>query len=111
MGKRIIVVPFLKVSGMALYPFILVNDKAAVNDPILINHERIHLRQQAELLVLPFYVLYLLNYVLNRFIYRHHHEAYMHIAFEREAYANETDLGYLARRPWYSWWRFFKLNR
>jgi hypothetical protein len=108
MGKRIIITPFLKVSGMALFPFILLKDKAAVNDALLINHERIHLRQQAELLVIPFYVLYLLNYLFNLLIYRSHYNAYLNIAFEREAYAHEADLGYLARRKWYSWCRFFK---
>jgi hypothetical protein len=109
MGARnkIIIAPFLKVSAMALFPFILIRDKRMVDDVVLINHERIHLRQQAELLVIPFYVLYLLNYLFNLFVYRNHHKAYMRIVFEREAYANEADAGYIKHRKWQAWRRYF----
>ncbi|MGY4539797.1 hypothetical protein ACVW0P_004237 [Mucilaginibacter sp. UYNi724] len=109
MGARykIIVVPFLQVSGMALFPFILVNKKSLLNDAVTINHERIHLRQQAELLVIPFYIAYLLNYLINLTIYRNHNNAYLNIVFEREAYAKEADMTYLKQRGWYSWARYF----
>lgn len=92
---------------MALFPFILIRDKGMVDDAVLINHERIHLRQQAELLVIPFYVLYLLNYLFNLFVYRNHHKAYMRIVFEREAYANEADTAYLKHRKWQAWCSYF----
>src|SRR6218665_1729777 len=98
MSYPVIVVPFLKVSGMALYPFILVNNKQARYDKVLINHETIHLKQEAELLVLPFYVLYLLNYLVNLWSYRNHNEAYRNIIFEREAYRNEHDMLYIKKR-------------
>ncbi|RYU89311.1 hypothetical protein EWM62_13330 [Mucilaginibacter terrigena] len=109
MGYRfkIIIVPFLKVSGIALFPFILVNSEKLLNDAVVINHERIHLKQQAELLVIPFYLLYLLNYMVNYAIYRNHNRAYLNIVFEREAYANEADMGYLNRRKWLGWLRYF----
>lgn len=101
-----VVVPFLKVSGMALYPFILVNKKAAVSNKVLINHETIHLKQQAELLVIPFYLLYLLNYLCNLFIYRRHNKAYQNIVFEREAYRNERDLTYNSTRALWAWRKY-----
>ncbi|MFD0795520.1 hypothetical protein ACFQZX_18000 [Mucilaginibacter litoreus] len=108
MGKQLIVVcPFMKVSGMALFPFILVKDQRMKHDQALINHERIHLRQQAELLVLPFYVLYLLNYLANLGRYGQHNKAYLHIAFEKEAYNNEQNLSYLNSRKAFSWLRYF----
>jgi hypothetical protein len=109
MGYRykIIVVPFLKVSGMAVFPLLLVNNKSLLTDAILINHERIHLKQQAELLVIPFYVLYLINYLINLAIYLNHHKAYLNIVFEREAYAKDADIGYLNSRKLYSWRRYF----
>ncbi|MFA6248994.1 MAG: hypothetical protein WC615_18780 [Mucilaginibacter sp.] len=106
-GNKIIVAPFLKVNAMALFPFILIRDKRMADDVMLINHERIHLRQQAELLVIPFYVLYLLNYLLNLLVYRNHHKAYMHIVFEREAYANEANTAYLKHRKWQAWGSYF----
>jgi hypothetical protein len=106
-GYKIIVTPFLKVSGMALFPFILVNNKSLLNDAVVINHERIHLQQQAELLVIPFYILYLLNYFVNLIIYRNHNNAYLNIVFEREAYAKEADAAYLKQRKWCTWARYF----
>jgi hypothetical protein len=92
---------------MALFPFILVKEKQMADDAVLINHERIHLRQQVELLLIPFYLLYLLNYLVNLLIFRNHHQAYMAIMFEREAYSNEADTGYLKRRKWLEWRRYF----
>ena len=71
----------------------------------MLNHERIHLRQQAELLVVFFYVWYGLEYLIRLIQYRNRHEAYKNISFEREAYANEKDLDYLKRR---SFWEFLK---
>ncbi|RFZ82738.1 hypothetical protein DYU05_11230 [Mucilaginibacter terrenus] len=106
MRPLVIVVPFLNVAGMALFPFILVYNKAALEDKVLINHERIHLQQQLELLVLPFYALYLLNYLYNYIRFRNHHKAYMAISFEREAYHHEREMGYLVNRRWYTWLRF-----
>ncbi|TWR29873.1 hypothetical protein FPZ43_08460 [Mucilaginibacter pallidiroseus] len=107
MGWPIIVVPFLNANGMALFPFILVKEKSMKRDVALINHEKIHLLQQAELLVLPFYILYLLNYMINLIKYKRHYQAYLNIAFEREAYANETNMGYLNKRKYYNWLRYF----
>ena len=89
---------------MAIFPFILVNNTAAVNDQTLIYHEKIHLRQQAELLIIPFYILYLLNYLINLAVYRKHEQAYLNIAFEREAYQNEVNSTYLKNRKWFSWY-------
>ena len=60
----IVRVPSLGVNGMALWPFILVqrgNPSAR-----LLNHERIHHRQQLEMLLLPFYVWYVLEYAYHR---------------------------------------------
>ncbi|MCO5936776.1 hypothetical protein NAF17_14630 [Mucilaginibacter sp. RB4R14] len=106
-GYKIIVTPFLKVNGMALFPFILLNNKALLNDEVMINHERIHLRQQAELLVILFYILYLLNYFVNLIIFREHNKAYLNIVFEREAYEKEADMAYLKQRKWVGWMKYF----
>ena len=101
----VIVVSFLKVDGMALFPFILVKKPAFKQDIVLIRHETIHLKQAAELLVIPFYVLYLLNYLLNRLKYKTHHQAYMNIIFEQEAYRHERNSSYLQTRRLWAWCR------
>ncbi len=104
----VFVVPSLPANGMALFPFILVQKEKSRYDEVMIQHEIIHLRQQLELLVLPFYFFYLANYLYNRTIYSNHHEAYLNIVFEREAYANDAFPDYLLRRKLFSWIRYLK---
>lgn len=63
------------------------------------NHERIHLRQQAELLVLPFFIWYGFEFLFRWAHCKNRQQAYRNISFEREAYTNEKDLDYLKKRP------------
>ena len=93
-------------NGMALFPFILLEKEAFRHNKVLIHHETIHLRQQLELLIVPFYVLYGLNYLVNLFVYRDHYRAYRNICFEREAYAHERNLNYLKKRYWFSAFKY-----
>ncbi|NCD69410.1 hypothetical protein GSY63_08590 [Mucilaginibacter sp. R11] len=104
----IIVAPFLKVAGIALFPFILVSNKQLLEDEVLMRHETIHLKQEAELLVIPFYLLYALSYCINFVRYRNHSRAYEMIWFEREAYANEYNTDYLYKRKLYAWINYVK---
>ncbi|MDE6484787.1 MAG: hypothetical protein K2L14_05290 [Duncaniella sp.] len=69
----------------------------------VINHEKIHTAQQRELLFVPFYILYLIEWCIKRFRYDSWEKAYYNISFEREAYRYGHDLGYLDRRKYYSW--------
>ncbi len=85
---------------MALFPFILVRHPNP--GPVLLNHERIHLRQQAELGIVLFYFWYVIEYFVRRFQYRQHYQAYRNISFEREAFANEADPAYLQSRRWWA---------
>lgn len=89
---------------MALFPFILVRHQHP--GPTLINHERIHLRQQLELGVIPFYLWYVIEYLIRRMQYRNHYTAYRHICFEREAFANDRNLTYLNARPHWAFRRY-----
>lgn len=66
------------------------------------NHERIHVRQQLELLILPFYIWYALEFILRWIQYKEIHKAYRNISFEREAYSNEANLHYLKNRKCWS---------
>ncbi len=92
-------------TGMTVFPFIILKHKHYLNHKTTINHEKIHIRQQIELLVLPFYILYFGNLFFNYLKYRNFQMAYRNIIFEREAYANENALDYLKSR---SFWRFIK---
>lgn len=92
------------ITAITLWPFILFREKINQNNLIIINHEKIHLKQQLELLVLPFYLVYLTEYIIGLIKYRNHNKAYRHISFEIEAYKNEKNLEYLKqRKPWSAW--------
>ncbi len=84
--------------GLSLWPFIFLKSDALKEDTILINHEKIHLRQQQELLILPFYLLYLFEWSLRTLWYMDSYRGYQNISFEREAYHNENKEDYLSQR-------------
>lgn len=98
----------MKISGITLFPFIILQRKEDRNNRILINHERIHIRQQLELLILPFYFLYVTEYILHLIYLKKPYLAYRAISFEREAYANEFDFNYLKNRKLWSFVDYFK---
>lgn len=110
MKYPIIHAPFMRVSGIALFPFILISKKAFKNNRQIMQHEIIHLKQQLELLVLPFYILYLINYLLNLIRYKNHHKAYLNIIFEQEAYANDKDILYLQQRKFWAFIKYFNIK-
>ena len=85
-------------NGFAVYPFVFIKFKENKSDLALINHEKIHLRQQLELLIVPFFIWYGLEFVIRFFQYRNWKIAYKNISFEREAYENEKDLNFLNNR-------------
>ena len=92
--------------GLTLWPFIIVKEQVYKEDSVLINHEKIHLRQQLELLVIPFYLWYAAEWLIRTILYMNSYRAYQNISFEREAYAHEKDLGYTDRRKAYSFINF-----
>jgi len=97
--------------GLTAYPFVFLKYRVDKQNPVFINHERIHLRQQIELLILPFFVWYFLEYIVRLLLYRNKNRAYRSISFEREAYSNETDLNYLKKRRFFSFWKYFSLRK
>ncbi|QBA64942.1 hypothetical protein EQY75_10635 [Muriicola soli] len=84
--------------GLSLWPFIILKEPELTQDRILINHERIHLRQQAELLILPFYLWYISEWICKSVWYLSTYKAYKNLSFEREAYFHESDPSYLRSR-------------
>lgn len=92
-----------KYAATTIFPFIFFKNKEKLNDRFIVNHEMIHVRQQLELLVIPMWILYGLNYLLNRLKGMGHDIAYLDIIFEREAYGHDHDMKYLTKRKWYAW--------
>ena len=94
--------------GITLYPFIFL--KKSYVDTMTpeelkktINHESIHIKQEAQLLVIFFYLWYGIEYLIKYIKYNY--KAYKNLSFEREAYANEGNMDYLKNRKF---WAFLK---
>jgi hypothetical protein len=85
-------------TALTIFPFVFA--KGLVPE-WLKNHERIHLQQQLELLILPFYVWYLLEFCIRFLQFGSRELAYRAISFEREAYENHGKEDYLqSRKRW-----------
>jgi len=86
------------IRGITLFPFVLLKHRADIGNKVLLNHEKIHLQQQVELLILPFYIWYFVEFLVKLAIYKNKNKAYKNISFEREAYRFDNDLDYLNTR-------------
>ena len=75
----IIEVKNLWVKGFAFWPFILVRDKT---DRTVIEHEKIHIRQQLRGWLIFFYI---------RYLYEYFTKGYKNISYEIEAYKHQDD--------------------
>lgn len=84
------IISFGFASGITLYPFILFSGEPSEED---INHEKIHIEQQKELLIIGFYLWYLFEWI---------RKGYKKINFECEAYENQKNLLYISTRKHYS---------
>jgi DMSO/TMAO reductase YedYZ heme-binding membrane subunit len=96
--------------GLTLFPFVFIKYALDSKNKVLINHEKIHLRQQLELLVLPFFVWYFVEYAVRLLQYKNANLAYRNISFEREAYANEINLSYLETRTYFSFLKYLQVK-
>ena len=67
------------------------------------NHEKIHLKQQYELLILGFYILYFYYYLKNRKNGMSKSAAYTNNPFELEANDHEGNPNYISNRKHYAW--------
>ena len=92
--------------GLSLWPFIILKNTSLKEDAVLINHEKIHLKQQQELFIVPFYVWYVTEWLIRCIIYFDSYKAYQNISFEREAYGNEKNMGYLNERQPFSFIKY-----
>jgi hypothetical protein len=91
--------------GISLAPFgiFLREDLLADANKYLLNHEKIHWKQQIEMLFLFFYIFYLTEWLIR--LFTNPGNAYRSISFEREAYDHSYDLYYPENRKPYSWVR------
>lgn len=81
-------------------------EKVRFRKATLLNHELIYTAQYKELLYVFFLLLYLLNYVINVFVYFNFKKAYKNICFEREAKDNEHNNDYFSERHNFAWFSY-----
>jgi hypothetical protein len=97
-----------KFNGLAIYPFIFLKHKLLKENFRVINHEKIHLKQQLELLWLPFFIWYGIEFAVRLIQFKNTQLAYKNIIFEREAYKNESNLNYLKDRKLFSFLKYLR---
>lgn len=121
------IIPAKGFKSIALLPFIFVRNGARFSGDDE-RHERTHLRQQLEMLVvgiiisvtlalcgsgwwslsaLPMFLYwYGIEWAVRFILYRNRKEAYKNISFEQEAYLNEGDVSYLYEREPFAWIKY-----
>lgn len=93
--------------GISLYPIGIFVKRMDYRDmDTFINHELIHWRQQKEMLIIPFYLWYVIEWVIN--IFKYGKKAYKKLSFEQEAYHNQKNLDYLKKRRFLAWMKYLK---
>lgn len=123
-------IPLKGYTAITLWPLIFARKSAKPLKVHEENHERIHLRQQLEVLVASaavlavvicvagwswwwmlaslavYYAGYGIDYAVRRILYRSHGKAYRNIAAEQEAYLNQYDRAYLRQRRPFTWVKY-----
>jgi cytochrome c biogenesis protein ResB len=125
-------IPFGKFDAMNILGFLFVKEDTEMDDE-LINHEAIHTVQQYEILALSALValvasnlyaswwylliviampiaIYILAWLIEA-VLPPYDSAYKDSPFEREAYRNQYDPEYLAKRPLFAWVSHTLINR
>lgn len=100
-------IPFGRFFAINLFGVLFVKGRKEDVTKIDLNHELIHTAQMKELWYIPFYILYLLEWIYRLFLPGN---AYSNISFEREAYANQLNLSYLASRPRFAFRHYLRRN-
>ena len=88
--------------AFTIYPFIIAT-KDEKQNPVLMNHETIHLKQEKELFLILFLILFYAHsfwILLTKLSVR---KAYLLNMFEVEAYANKNDFSYSNNRKKFGW--------
>lgn len=121
-------IPLKGFKAMMLFGLLFVREGVTMSETDM-NHEKIHAGQYREVTFtcflaavllsvfglwwtlpvapLVYYIWYVVEWIVRLAILKDAHAAYRAICFEREAYANETDLEYLSNRKGYAFLDFF----
>jgi len=91
----------------ACWPLLIVKDEKGIAVWVM-NHEKIHLRQQLSLLIVGSLVLWIIEYIHGRIFLRlSAYETYLHMSGEQEAYLNQNNFNYLQERRLFAQFHYF----
>lgn len=123
-------IPFKGYVATTIWPLILARKSSKPLKDVEENHEKIHLRQQLEVMIASaliiaaltlifkwswwcmlislgvYYAGYGIDYAIRYVAYGSPHEAYRNIATEQEAYLYEQDMTYLKHRKPFAWVKY-----
>lgn len=68
----------------------------------------IHTAQIKEIGYLPFYIIYVIEWLVRMIQFRGHGNGYRNISFEREAYHNDDNLDYTKTRKHYAFLKYIR---
>ena len=84
--------------AVTVFPFIFIRSKEDAI-PWVVNHERIHIKQQLELLLVGALLLQIIEFLYSLLVRKlTWYEAYLWSSTEQEAYRNQNNLNYLKNR-------------
>ena len=75
---------------------------------ILLRHERIHMQQMVERLIIPFYLIYIIEWLVRLLACGDSYRAYRRISFEQEAYDHQDDVMYNQRRQLFAFCKYYR---
>lgn len=97
------IIPFKGFKCINLFGILFARRGAYIGEKTL-NHEAIHTAQMKEMLYIPFYIWYFIEWAIK--LCKHGKDSYRNLSFEREAFSNDDDLTYLANRKRFAWWAY-----
>ena len=101
------IIPFKGYKAINIFGILFVRGDAVISSTD-INHEEIHTAQMKEMLYVFFYLWYVVEWLVRLVQCRDTKKAYRNISLEREAYANQSDIGYLQERKLWAWAGYLK---
>lgn len=93
-------------TAIAIYPFVFIRRDSISSQRL--NHERIHIKQQAELLIVFAYLWYFVELWIRAFANLSLRTAYAKHSMERECRENEKNANYLLTRKKFAFIKYLK---
>lgn len=104
-------IPFKGYAYINIFGIIFTRNKSKISKRSY-NHEKIHLKQMQEMLWIPFYLWYGIEYIIIRLfrLFVSQNKVYHDVSFEEEAYNNQDNYEYTKQRKHYAWLKYLGIK-